>query len=58
MLAYDYAELQRRTTMTGSTPYVTSTGYSKNSHPQQLEPSTGSGKEVWQTFDYETGRTG
>lgn len=55
VLAYGYDELQRPTTMTGSTPYVTHTGYSKNSHLQQLELSTGSGKKVWETFDYETG---
>ncbi|MFC9606944.1 polymorphic toxin-type HINT domain-containing protein [Streptomyces niveus] len=54
-LSYSYDELQRPTTMTGSTPYVTNTVYSKNSHLQQLELSTGSGKKVWQTFDYETG---
>lgn len=54
-LVYGYDELQRPTTMTGSTPYVTSTLYSKTSHLQQLELSTGSGKKVWQTFAYETG---
>ncbi|MFI1400217.1 RHS repeat-associated core domain-containing protein [Streptomyces sp. NPDC020681] len=54
-VVYGYDDLQRPTTMTGSSSYVTNTVYSKNSHVQQLELSTGSGKKVWQTFDYETG---
>ncbi|MGW4786512.1 RHS repeat-associated core domain-containing protein [Streptomyces sp. NPDC004230] len=54
-LTYTYDALQRPMTMTGSTPYVTDTVYSKNSRLQQLELSTGSGKKVWQTFGYETG---
>ncbi|WP_446038218.1 polymorphic toxin-type HINT domain-containing protein [Streptomyces sp. SID1121] len=55
VVAYGYDKLQRPTTMAGTTPYVTNTVYSKNSHVQQIELSTGSGKKVWQTFDYETG---
>ncbi|MEU0382232.1 polymorphic toxin-type HINT domain-containing protein [Streptomyces cyaneofuscatus] len=55
VLVSGYDDLQRPTTLTGSTPYVTSSVYSKLSHLQQLELSTGAGKKVWQTFDYETG---
>ncbi|MFJ2171562.1 polymorphic toxin-type HINT domain-containing protein [Streptomyces sp. NPDC087851] len=55
VLAYGYDQLQRPTTTTGTTPYVTNTVYSRNSALQQLELSTGSGKKVWQTFDHETG---
>ncbi|MGW0576473.1 polymorphic toxin-type HINT domain-containing protein, partial [Streptomyces sp. NPDC002920] len=54
-LTYTYDDLQRPTTMTGSTSYVTNTVYSKNSLLQQLELSTGTGKKVWQTFGHETG---
>ncbi|MGW0954594.1 polymorphic toxin-type HINT domain-containing protein [Streptomyces sp. NPDC002545] len=54
-LTYTYDELQRPTAMKGTTSYVTNTVYSKNSRLQQLELFTGSGKKVWQTFDYETG---
>ncbi|MFD8915336.1 polymorphic toxin-type HINT domain-containing protein [Streptomyces sp. NPDC059575] len=54
-LTYTYDALQRPTTMTGTTPYVTNTRYSRTSQLQQLELSTGSGKKVWQTYDYETG---
>ncbi|MFE5241560.1 MULTISPECIES: polymorphic toxin-type HINT domain-containing protein [unclassified Streptomyces] len=55
VLVSGYDELQRPTTLTGSTSYVTDTVYSELGHVQQLELSTGSGKKVWQTFDYETG---
>ncbi|MEW2214795.1 polymorphic toxin-type HINT domain-containing protein [Streptomyces globisporus] len=55
VLVSGYDDLQRPTTLTGTTPYVTRTTYSKQSHLQQLELSTGAGKKVWQTFDYETG---
>ncbi|MFH9116273.1 polymorphic toxin-type HINT domain-containing protein [Streptomyces globisporus] len=55
VLVNGYDELQRPTTLTGSTPYVTRTVYSKESHLQQLELFTGAGKKVWQTFDYEKG---
>ncbi|MBK5993016.1 sugar-binding protein [Streptomyces sp. MBT58] len=55
VLVNGYDDLQRPTALTGSTPYVTRTTYSKQSHLQQLELSTGAGKKVWQTFDYETG---
>ncbi|MEU6809767.1 RHS repeat-associated core domain-containing protein [Streptomyces sp. NPDC046831] len=54
-LTYTYDSLQRPVTMTGTTSYVTNTLYSKDSGLQQLELSTGSGKKVWQTFDYEKG---
>ncbi|MFJ8104621.1 RHS repeat-associated core domain-containing protein [Streptomyces sp. NPDC096132] len=54
-VTYGYDALQRPTTLTGTTSYVTNTVYSKNSALQQLELYTGSGKKVWQTFDYETG---
>ncbi|WP_079078718.1 RHS repeat-associated core domain-containing protein [Streptomyces sp. DSM 15324] len=54
-MTYGYDALQRPTTMTGTTSYVTNTVYSKNSLLQQLELYTGSGKKVWQTFDHETG---
>ncbi|MFD5875020.1 polymorphic toxin-type HINT domain-containing protein [Streptomyces sp. NPDC060322] len=55
VLVSGYDSLQRPTTLTGSTPYVTKTVYSPLSHVQQLELSTGAGKKVWETFDYETG---
>lgn len=55
VLVSGYDSLQRPTTLTGSTPYVTKTVYSPLSHVQQLELSTGVGKKVWETFDYETG---
>ncbi|MFJ4691674.1 polymorphic toxin-type HINT domain-containing protein [Streptomyces sp. NPDC088766] len=54
-LTYTYDSLQRPTTMTGTTPYVTNTVYSGKSLIQQLELNTGSGKKVWQTYDYEKG---
>ncbi|MCX4739206.1 polymorphic toxin-type HINT domain-containing protein [Streptomyces antibioticus] len=55
-VTYTYDEFQRPTTMTGSTPYVTRTSvYSGKSLVQQLELSTGSGKKVWQTYNYEKG---
>lgn len=54
-LTYTYDDLQRPVTMTGSTPYVTNTVYSGKSLVQQLELSTGSGKKVWQTYNYEKG---
>ncbi len=54
-LTYTYDGLQRPMTMTGSTPYVTNTVYSGKSLVQQLELSTGSGKKVWQTYNYEKG---
>ncbi|MGW0824259.1 RHS repeat-associated core domain-containing protein [Streptomyces sp. NPDC002845] len=54
-LTYTYDALQRPKTMTGTSSYVTNTVYSKNSRLQQLELYGGSGKKVWQTFDYETG---
>ncbi|MFG3234349.1 polymorphic toxin-type HINT domain-containing protein [Streptomyces antibioticus] len=55
VLTYTYDGLQRPTTMTGSTSYVTNTVYSGKSLVQQLELSTGSGKKVWQTYTYEKG---
>jgi RHS repeat-associated protein len=55
VLVNTYDELQRPTALSGSTPYVTDTGYSSQSQVQRLELSTGSGKKVRQTFDYETG---
>ncbi|MFF8844448.1 polymorphic toxin-type HINT domain-containing protein [Streptomyces sp. NPDC015127] len=55
VLVSGYDNLQRPTTLTGSTPYVTDTVYSGQSELRQLELSTGTGKKVWQTFDYETG---
>ncbi|MFC5905522.1 sugar-binding protein, partial [Streptomyces zhihengii] len=54
VLVSEYDELQRPTTLTGATPYVTNTVYSNKSLVQQYELNTG-GKKVWQTFDYETG---
>ncbi|MFE0271633.1 RHS repeat-associated core domain-containing protein [Streptomyces sp. NPDC058992] len=55
VLTYSYDELQRPTTLTGMTPYVTNTVYSNNSHVQQFDLSTGTGKKVQQTFFYEKG---
>ncbi|WP_411148524.1 RHS repeat-associated core domain-containing protein [Streptomyces sp. A30] len=54
-VVYGYDALQRPTTMTGTTSYVTNTVYSRNSQLQQLELYAGTGKKVWQTFGYETG---
>ncbi|MET7654726.1 polymorphic toxin-type HINT domain-containing protein, partial [Streptomyces sp. NPDC005486] len=54
-LTYTYDSLQRPVTMTGTSSYVTNTVYSRDSQLQQLELYAGSGKKVWQTFDYEKG---
>lgn len=54
-LTYGYDELQRPTTLTGSTSYVTDTTYSGISQVLGTELSTGSGKKVGQTFEYEPG---
>ncbi|MEW2116097.1 RHS repeat-associated core domain-containing protein [Streptomyces sp. NPDC005474] len=54
-VVYSYDALQRPTAMTGSTPYVTNTVYTRNSSLQSLVLSTGSGKKVQQTFEYEKG---
>ncbi|WP_331725311.1 RHS repeat-associated core domain-containing protein [Streptomyces zaomyceticus] len=54
VLVTGYDELQRPTTLTGTTPYVTNTIWSPTTNLQQLELNTGD-KKVWQTFDYETG---
>ncbi|MFJ8870126.1 RHS repeat-associated core domain-containing protein [Streptomyces sp. NPDC102473] len=54
-LTYGYDELQRPTTLNGTTPYVTGTAYSGISQVMGLELYTGSGKKVGQTFDYEAG---
>ncbi|MER5215891.1 polymorphic toxin-type HINT domain-containing protein [Streptomyces sp. NPDC002838] len=55
VLTFTYDNLQRPMTMTGTTSYVTNTVYSGKSLVQQLELSTGSGKKVWQTYNYEKG---
>ncbi|WP_367323097.1 polymorphic toxin-type HINT domain-containing protein [Streptomyces sp. HUAS ZL42] len=55
VLTYTYDSLQRPMTMTGNTSYVTNTVYSGKSLVQQLEMYAGSGKKVWQTYNYETG---
>ncbi|WP_307675027.1 polymorphic toxin-type HINT domain-containing protein [Streptomyces sp. V4I2] len=54
-VTYTYDSLQRPMTMTGSDSYVTNTVYSGTSQVQQMELSTGSGKKVWQTYNYEKG---
>ncbi|MFI0085861.1 RHS repeat-associated core domain-containing protein [Streptomyces bobili] len=54
-VTYTYDALQRPMTMTGSTSYVTNTNYGKDSQVLQLELSNGTGKKVWQSFDYEKG---
>ncbi|MFF4853967.1 RHS repeat-associated core domain-containing protein [Streptomyces rubiginosohelvolus] len=54
-LAYGYDELQRPTTLTGTTSYVTGTTYSGISQVTGMELYTGSGKKVGQTFEYEAG---
>ncbi|WP_331452520.1 polymorphic toxin-type HINT domain-containing protein [Streptomyces sp. SS162] len=51
-LVYGYDELQRPKSMSG---YVTDAVYSGQSHLQQLELFTGTGKKVWNTFAYEKG---
>lgn len=54
-LGYGYDELQRPTTLRGTTSYVTGTTYSGISQVMGMELYTGSGKKVGQTFDYEAG---
>lgn len=54
-LTYGYDELQRPTTLDGTTSYVTGTTYSGISQVLGLELYTGSGKKVGQSFDYEAG---
>ncbi|MFF3764588.1 RHS repeat-associated core domain-containing protein [Streptomyces sp. NPDC001922] len=54
-VVFTYDALQRPTGMQGDKPYVSHTVYSPTSLVQQLELSTGSGKKVWQTFEYEKG---
>ncbi|MFE0733108.1 polymorphic toxin-type HINT domain-containing protein, partial [Streptomyces antibioticus] len=54
-VTYTYDELQRPTTMTGSTPYVTRTSYTDKSQLKELELYSGGGKKVQQTFLYEKG---
>ncbi|MET8655749.1 DddA-like double-stranded DNA deaminase toxin [Streptomyces griseus] len=54
-LTYGYDELQRPTTLTGTTSYVTGTTYSGISQVLGLELYTGSGRKVGQTFEYEAG---
>ncbi|MFC7806710.1 RHS repeat-associated core domain-containing protein [Streptomyces olivaceus] len=56
-IAFDYDDLQRPTSMTGKTSYVTDTVYSPTSEVKQLELSTGAGKKAWETFSYEKGTT-
>ncbi|MGV9691729.1 polymorphic toxin-type HINT domain-containing protein [Streptomyces sp. NPDC003444] len=53
-LAYGYDDIQRPTSMTGTTPYVTNAVWSGRTLLQQLELNSG-GKQTWQTFQYETG---
>ncbi|MFH8724276.1 RHS repeat-associated core domain-containing protein [Streptomyces termitum] len=53
-LAYGYDAIQRPTSMTGTTPYVTNAIWSGRTLLQQLELDTG-GTRTWQTFEYETG---
>lgn len=54
-IAYTYDDSQRVKSMTGKTSYITDTVYSPTSRLQQLEMSTGTGKKIWQTFQYEKG---
>ncbi|MFJ3019534.1 RHS repeat-associated core domain-containing protein [Streptomyces tendae] len=54
-IEYGYDALQRPVTMSGTTPYVTHTNYSKRSLVLGLELYAGSGKKVQQTFEYEQG---
>ncbi|WP_374983188.1 polymorphic toxin-type HINT domain-containing protein [Streptomyces fradiae] len=51
-LVYGYDELQRPKSLSG---YVTDAVYSGQSHLQQLELFTGTGKKVLNTFEYEKG---
>ncbi|MGW6965865.1 polymorphic toxin-type HINT domain-containing protein [Streptomyces zaomyceticus] len=53
-LAYGYDAIQRPTTMTGTTPYVTNAIWSGRTLLQQLELDNG-GRQTWQTFEYEAG---
>ncbi|WP_285390640.1 polymorphic toxin-type HINT domain-containing protein [Streptomyces sp. RKAG337] len=55
-IAYTYDELQRPSTMTSASTYVTQTVYTPTSQLKGLTLSTGgSGKAVQQTFAYEKG---
>lgn len=54
-LEYGYDELQRPVTMSGATPYVTHTNYSKRSLLLGLDLYAGSGKKIQQSFEYEQG---
>ncbi|OKI34761.1 sugar-binding protein [Streptomyces sp. TSRI0281] len=54
-IAYTYDELQRPVSMKGKTPYVADTEYTKTSALLGLVLSTGQGKDVQQSYDYERG---
>ncbi|WP_308457939.1 polymorphic toxin-type HINT domain-containing protein [Streptomyces sp. SM11] len=54
-IAFGYDELQRPTSMTGKTSYVTGAVYSSTSQLKQLQLSTGTGRKTWQTFSHEKG---
>jgi RHS repeat-associated protein len=53
-LVYNYDELQRPTTMTGISSYVTNSRYAQTGELLQLELNTG-GKKAWLTYEYEEG---
>ncbi|MEO3974993.1 RHS repeat-associated core domain-containing protein [Streptomyces sp. CAU 1734] len=54
VLVNEYDDLQRPTTLRGTTSYVTNTVWSPTSDLLQYEANTGA-KKVWNTFEYETG---
>lgn len=50
-----YDDLQRASTLTGSSTYVTGVQYSGTGHLLQMTLRSGAGKAVWQTIGYERG---
>ncbi|GLY87485.1 hypothetical protein Airi02_054140 [Actinoallomurus iriomotensis] len=54
VVSYKYDTLQRPTTTTGLSSYVTNSNYSLTGKPEQYELSTG-GKKAWLTYSYEYG---
>ncbi|MGW6460136.1 polymorphic toxin-type HINT domain-containing protein, partial [Streptomyces sp. NPDC055078] len=54
-IAFGYDDLQRPTSMTGHTPYVSATQYTPTSQLKALHLSNGTGRKVQQSFTYERG---
>ncbi|MFF8916681.1 polymorphic toxin-type HINT domain-containing protein [Streptomyces sp. NPDC015032] len=54
-IAYTYDKMQRPVSMTGNTSYVTNTLYGPTSLLKALHLSTGQGKAIQESFEYERG---